>query len=83
MITDFLKTKRSKRQLRIALKVIEEFKGCENEHEWLALPFSAWAKLEQLEEYLSHITKGTPLQADTIAYRKQAEEEPCPRTETS
>ncbi len=52
----FLKTKRSVEELKTALAVIEEFKDCESEREWLALPFAMWTKLEQLEDYLRLVT---------------------------
>ena len=67
-ITDFLKTKRSEKDLTIALDVLREFKAGENSEEWMELPFAAWAKLEQLEEFLDHLVNGTDLEADTIAY---------------
>lgn len=65
MIIDFLKTKRSKEELSAALEVIKEFKGCESDDEWFAIPFEAWAKLEQLEEYLEHLVNGKELEDDT------------------
>lgn len=66
MITDFLKTKRTKEELTTALCVVIEFKQCESQEEWLMIPFHAWTKLEQLEEYLEHLVHGTPLKQDTI-----------------
>lgn len=71
MITDFLKTTRSKNDLRIALEVLREFKECESGQEWAMIPFAAWAKLEQLEEFLTHLVEGAPLKDDTIAYIAQ------------
>lgn len=71
MITDFLKTNRSKDELRIALEVVREFKECESGQEWAMISFAAWAKLEQLEEYLAHLVEGAPLKKDTIAYIKE------------
>ena len=68
MITDFLKTKRSKDDLKIALEVLREFKSNESTEEWAMTAFAAWAKLEQFEEYLSHLVEGHPLKEDTIAY---------------
>jgi len=68
MITDFLKTKRSKKKLRDTLDVIIEFKRHENEIEALHIPHQAWAKLEQLEEYLEHLVNDKPLQKDTLKY---------------
>lgn len=66
-IIDFLKTQRSPDQLAVALEVIKEFKGCESKSEWLMVSFSAWAKLEQLEEFLRHLVHGEPLEEDTLA----------------
>lgn len=74
MITDFLKTKRTPEELRAALEVLKEFKEGENWQEWLSIPFSAWTKLEQLEEYLEHLVNGKPLKADTVEYMKRGEE---------
>ena len=70
MITDFLKTTRSKEELKLVLEVLREFKAGENEEEWLAIPFLAWAKVEQLQEYLEHLVEGKDLKADTIEYMK-------------
>jgi len=70
-ITDFLKTKRSKKELAIALEVIKEFKACESPEEWLAIPFAAWAKLEQLNEFLEHLVNNEKLRDDTIRYMKR------------
>jgi len=67
-ITDFLQTTRSIDELRLALEVIREFKGCESQVEWLAIPFVAWSKLEQLEEFLAHLVEGAPLGNDTVRY---------------
>ena len=77
MITDFLKTTRSKEELKLALEVLREFKACESQNEWLAIPFAAWAKLEQIEEFLAHIACGEPLRADTLRYleRQSAQRE--------
>jgi hypothetical protein len=68
MITDFLKTTRTKEELASALSVLRDFKRCESDAEWLMIPFGAWAKLEQLEEFLAHLVDGEPLAADTIRY---------------
>lgn len=73
MITDFLATTRSKIELEAALAVLRDFKACENKGEWLSIPFIAWAKVEQLEEFLAHLVEGKPLAADTIAYRDGVE----------
>tara|TARA_R100000656_G_scaffold61465_1_gene47484 strand:- start:16754 stop:16984 length:231 start_codon:yes stop_codon:yes gene_type:complete len=70
-ITDFLKTKRKKHDLKIALEILREFKSCESKLEWMAIPFAAWAKLEQLEEYLDHLVNNVALDKDTINYINQ------------
>ena len=67
-ITDFLATPRPHAELQIALGILREFKACEGSEEWLAIPFAAWAKLEQLEEFLAYLVEGKPLAADTLAY---------------
>ena len=71
MITDFLKTKRSKEELTVTLAVLREFKECESSDEWFYIPFAAWAKLEQLEEFLAHLVEGRALAKDTEAYLKK------------
>jgi len=68
MIIDFLKTKRSKEELKIALEILREFKTCESDGEWLGIPFRAWSKLEQLEEYLEYLVESKLLREDTIDY---------------
>jgi len=68
MITDFLKTPRAKEELATALDVLREFKKCESQEEWLAIPFAAWAKLEQMEEFLDHLVNGAELKEDTKRY---------------
>lgn len=68
MITDFLKTQRTPEELEAALAVIRDFKQCEGMEEWACIPFAAWSKLEQLEEFLAHKVEGAALAADTIAY---------------
>ena len=68
MITDFLKTKRPVEELKIALSVIKEFKNHESAEEWAAISFAAWAKIEQLEEFLKNLCNGEALESDTIAY---------------
>lgn len=65
-IVDFLKTTRPKGELEIALSVLREFKACETGYEWLAIPFAAWAKLEQFEEFLAHLVEGEILEEDTL-----------------
>jgi hypothetical protein len=67
-ITDFLDTKITKKDLETALKVLHEFKSCESEGEYLSIPFAAWAKFEQLEEFLEHLVNKSPLKDDTIMY---------------
>jgi len=37
----------------------------------MAIPFAAWAKLEQLEEYLDHLVNNVALDKDTINYINQ------------
>jgi hypothetical protein len=76
MLIDFLKTKRSRSDLQIALDVLREFKELESKREWFFVPFMAWSKFEQLEEYLDHLVTSAPLQADTIEelQRVRAEE---------
>lgn len=71
MITDFLTTQRSTTDLATALAVLREFKRCESQEEWYQIPFNAWAKLEQLEEFLAHLVEGAPLEADTLRYIAQ------------
>ena len=70
MITDFLKTERTKKELIAALDVLQDFKGCENSVEWLAIPFASWGKLEQFEEFLEYLVNGKALQSDTVEYMK-------------
>lgn len=67
-ITDFLQTKRNKAELKSALEVLKEFKKNESSEEWLMIPFAAWAKFEQLEEFLEHLVNGAPLAEDTLKY---------------
>ena len=66
MIVDFLTTETPRNDLATALKVLREFKAYESKEEWLAIPFGAWAKLEQLEEFLAHLVEGSPLRQDTL-----------------
>lgn len=73
MIIDFLKTQRPKEELRVALAVLRDFKQCESQEEWLMIPFDAWAKLEQLEEFLAHLVDGEPLKDDTKRQIEQAQ----------
>jgi len=71
MITNFLEISTPKEDLTIALKVLREFKACESLEEWYLIPFSAWAKLEQLEEFLAHLVENEPLKEDTIKYMRR------------
>ena len=82
MLTDFLKTKLTKFELACALQVIKEFKSNENWAEWLHSSFTAWEKLEILEEYLEHLVEGKPLKPDTIEYIKQNEQQHKSQMET-
>ena len=67
-VIDFIKTERSKGELRSALEVLREFKVAHSFVEDL-LPLSlAWAKLELLEEYLAHLVDGESLREDTLQY---------------
>lgn len=75
MITDFLKREYTEEELAAALKVLRGFKDCESKEEWLAIPFVAWTKLEQLEEFLAHRVEGKPLEKDTVEYMKRHEKE--------
>lgn len=72
-ITDFLTRDISADDLAAALRVVRAFKRCESSEEWLALPFRAWAKLEQLEEFLAHRVEGAPLEPDTLAYMLESD----------
>lgn len=68
-----MKTKTSKKDLKIALKVLREFKKCENTEEWFYITFQAWTKLEQLEEFLDHLVNKKPLKEDTLEYLEEIE----------
>lgn len=67
-ITDFLKTKRPKDELKIVLEVLKEFKGYETMSEWEKTNFMEWAKLNQLEEFLEYLVNGKELSRITIEY---------------
>ena len=41
-----------------------------SEHEALGIAFTAWGKLEQLQEFLEHLVEGAALQEDTVEYMK-------------
>lgn len=75
MITDFLKTKTRREDLATALRIVREFKECESGKEFLFVPFIAWAKLEQLEEFLENLTEGKALKEDTVEYMESMERE--------
>ena len=51
----FLRTRRSPADLRTALAVVRELKGCENMDKWEA-SLSMWARPEQLENHLRLLT---------------------------
>lgn len=74
MLIDFLKTTRSKEELKIALDVLKEFKANENMEEYLNCPSIAWVKLEQLEEYLEHLANNKKLEESTIEFLKYLRE---------
>ena len=65
MIVDFLAMRHSPHELHVALRLLRAFKECESREEWAATPFTAWGKLEQFEEFLDHLSNGTPLKDDT------------------
>ena len=71
-ITDFLKTTATQAELSAALKVILEFRSGESEDAWLNVPFIAWSKLEQLEEFLEFLVNGKDLRKDTVDYMNKA-----------
>ena len=72
-ITDFLKTRIHKKDLATTIKVIKKFKSCESIEEWAGIPFMAWSKLEQLQEFLEHLVNGKRLAKDTIEYMKEVD----------
>lgn len=43
-------------ELKTALDVLRHFKDMESSAEWFDIPFDAWAKLEQMEDYLKLMT---------------------------
>ena len=77
-ITDFLQTARPKAELATALDVLREFKDGESNEEYLGVLFMAWAKLEQLEEFLDHLVNGIPLKDDSVAYLADLAVKPSP-----
>ncbi len=66
MIADFLKTEILSEDLLTTLRVLREFKSCESDEEYIMTMFDAWTKLEQLEEYLAYLVKGSELKQDTL-----------------
>ncbi len=72
-ITDFLKTARSRDDLKIALEVLREFKNGESREEYLSVMFAAWTKLEQYQEFLEYLVEGAALQDDTMEYINKQE----------
>lgn len=70
-ITDFLKAEHPPEDLAAALRVLRSFKACESEEEYVQIPFLAWAKIEQLQEFLMHRVEGAPLKDDTVAYLEE------------
>jgi len=75
MLIDFLKTTRTKEELKTALEVLREFKECEGQQEWLWGSGITWAKLEQMEEYLAHLADGEDLAKDTLEFIKRMEKQ--------
>jgi hypothetical protein len=77
MIIDFLHKDIPQDKLENALEVLLIFKECESFEEQMAIPFAAWDKLEQLEEFLEHRVNNEELREDTIreieTYRKEPE----------
>ena len=65
-IIDFLKTSIDKEELKIALKVLKEFKSNESVEEYMFVSFSNWTKFEQLEEFLEFLVNEKPLKKDTL-----------------
>ena len=76
-LINFLKTKTSKTKLKHALEVLKEFKHNESKEEWLFCPFMAWAKLEQLEEYLEFFVNKKKLEKDTLKVLNSIAQESC------
>lgn len=69
MITDFLSAEAlTFDDAATALRVLRLFKKGENVEEWMRIPFAAWTKLEQLEEYLVYLVDGGELDKDTLEY---------------
>lgn len=55
-LLDFLKTSRTKDELKLCLDILQEFKDKESQGEWLMVPFMAWSKFEQFQDYLRLLT---------------------------
>lgn len=72
MITDFLDLPIPVDDLAAALRVVRAFRACESEQEYLSIPFAAWVKLEQLQEFLEHRVEHVPLHRDTLSYLRTA-----------
>lgn len=67
-IVRFLQKEFTEDELIHALRLVRIFKQCESQEEWLNINFDAWAKLEQLEEYLAFMNNESALKEDTIRY---------------
>lgn len=68
-LLNFLGTPIPVEDLKTALRVIEAFKKCESAAEWMDMPFSAWLRLEQLEDYLGMLTDPKHETDDTTALK--------------
>lgn len=67
--------------LKTALDVLHHFKDMESSDEWLYIPFAAWAKLEQMEDYLKLMTNSnTEDVSDEIAKAYHADHTEQPHT---
>lgn len=56
MLLEFLKSKRTKEELNLALDILQEFKKHQSQKEWAFCSFESWVKLEQFEDYLRLLT---------------------------
>ena len=56
MLLEFLKTKRTKDELKLVLDILKEFKNNESEKEFIYCSCESWIKLEQFEDYLRLLT---------------------------
>lgn len=52
----FLLSGRTKGELIIALKILNEFKSNESREEYIGFPFESWKRLDQLQDYLRLLT---------------------------